>query len=360
VAKTALLVPNLLTWDGSRPVIGGLERYTWELLDVARQVGLDIEVHQNGNNDWEREVNGFRIIGHGLAQLALAAVPEEVSQRGYRILYGSILQVPCVYQQGSVVVSHGVWWDGVSTTPEYRAQMFQVCRQALQKAALVVSCDYSFLNVIRALLPDVADKIEVIPNFVDPKVFYPRERKALEITLLYPRRLDDCRGIDLFLQAGVQLIKDFPQVKLYLAVDWNHPQYNQKVDAVVNSLTDPERVKIGTYSFAEMPEVYRQADIVVIPSRYSEGFSFSCLEAMASGCAVVATQVGGMTNLVLDGYNGLLVPPRAESILHACRRLIQDQSLRMELGEKARSTALAFSRQRWRAAWAEVLKQYYV
>ena len=58
-----------------------------------------------------------------------------------------------------------------------------------------------------------------------------------------------------------------------------------------------------------MPQVYRYADIVLIPTKAAEGTSLSCLEAMASGRAVIAGCVGGLSDLIVDGYNGLLLRP---------------------------------------------------
>ena len=56
------------------------------------------------------------------------------------------------------------------------------------------------------------------------------------------------------------------------------------------------------------------ADVAVVPTLYSEGTSLSCIEAMCAASAVLVTGVGGLSNLVLDDYNGLLVPPTREAL----------------------------------------------
>jgi glycosyltransferase involved in cell wall biosynthesis len=112
--------------------------------------------------------------------------------------------------------------------------------------------------------------------------------------------------------------------------------------------------------FDEMPEVYRAADIVVIPTVYAEGTSLACLEAMACGKAVVATFVGGLPELIMDGYNGLLVEPTAAGVRAGIERLLSDSSLRIRLGRRAVSTARAFDITRWRARWRDLLRTFWL
>ena len=71
-----------------------------------------------------------------------------------------------------------------------------------------------------------------------------------------------------------------------------------------------------------------------------EGFGVTCLEAMAHGKPVVASAVGGLLDLVVDGETGLLVPPRDPAALRrALERLLSDPELRRRLGAAARERA---------------------
>jgi glycosyltransferase involved in cell wall biosynthesis len=102
--------------------------------------------------------------------------------------------------------------------------------------------------------------------------------------------------------------------------------------------------------------IHEAFHIAVVPSLASEGTSLALVEAMAAGCAVIATNVGGMTNVVLDGYNGRLVDPDIESLTDALVGLVRDQDGRSKLAERAAETAReAFSLDRWKCRWSEVL-----
>ena len=93
---------------------------------------------------------------------------------------------------------------------------------------------------------------------------------------------------------------------------------------------------LGYLPRAEVLEHYRRAAVVVCPSR-RDGFPLACAEAMAYGCAVVATSVGGLPDMVIDGETGLLVPPRDSVALRAAiDRLVTDPELRRRLAAAAR------------------------
>jgi glycosyltransferase involved in cell wall biosynthesis len=91
----------------------------------------------------------------------------------------------------------------------------------------------------------------------------------------------------------------------------------------------------------DVPALLARSDVFVLSSR-SEGLPVSVLEAMAAGLPVVASSVGGLAELVVDGESGMLVPPGdPESLASALRRLIDDHQLRQELGAAARARARA-------------------
>jgi glycosyltransferase involved in cell wall biosynthesis len=89
----------------------------------------------------------------------------------------------------------------------------------------------------------------------------------------------------------------------------------------------------------ELQGLYARAAVVACPSR-REGFGVACLEAMAHGRPVVATDVGGLRDLVVDGETGIVVPPRDPAALRgALERLLADRELRRRLGAAGRERA---------------------
>ncbi len=92
----------------------------------------------------------------------------------------------------------------------------------------------------------------------------------------------------------------------------------------------------GWLPYDELERLYSRAAVVACPS-HREGFGVVCAEAMAHGRPVVASAVGGLRDLVVDGETGLLVPPHDINALRsALQRLLDDRELRRRLGAAAR------------------------
>jgi glycosyltransferase involved in cell wall biosynthesis len=87
----------------------------------------------------------------------------------------------------------------------------------------------------------------------------------------------------------------------------------------------------------DVPDLLHAMDIFVLPS-HSEGLSLALLEAMAAGLPVIATAVGGLPEVVTDGDNGLLIPPRdAGALAGALERLLANLAFAQRLGANARA-----------------------
>jgi len=91
----------------------------------------------------------------------------------------------------------------------------------------------------------------------------------------------------------------------------------------------------------DVPELLRQLDVFVLSS-ISEGISLTLLEAMATALPVVATDVGGNPEVVVDGETGYIVPPQnPEEMARKLLMLINDEYQRRQMGEKGRARVLA-------------------
>jgi glycosyltransferase involved in cell wall biosynthesis len=105
----------------------------------------------------------------------------------------------------------------------------------------------------------------------------------------------------------------------------------------------------------DMPAVYRQTDIFVLPSQ-NEGMSIALLEAMASGLPVVVTDTGGTAELVQDEVDGYVVPwADVLALTRVLATLVQDEQLRQRMGKESRRVAQQFD---WSSVSWEYLELY--
>ena len=115
-----------------------------------------------------------------------------------------------------------------------------------------------------------------------------------------------------------------------------------------------------SYESCDSYQIHKDKDIAVVPTTGSEGTSLSLLEAMASNCACICTDIGGMTNIVLNNFNGLIVPASdSQELLSALLRLVDDKYLRTEIAANGLNTvASSFSFELWKERWTAVLSKY--
>ncbi|HSF40187.1 MAG TPA: glycosyltransferase, partial [Thermoanaerobaculia bacterium] len=355
-----VLTPAFFDARGERVFRGGAERYLVELGKVVRGLGHSIEVFQLAQGEpWTREVDGLPV--HGLPardytlleRAALTATGTRPELTVHLAFYtaGPDTTGP------ALGVSHGVYWDdpGSQAPSQFRWHREHVL-QAVEHLDGMVSVDTNTINWVGATSSRLAGKMVYIPNFVDLEDFRPVPRpEGARTVLLFPRRLVAARGFWLVAEILPRLLARHPEIEFHFVGDAAGAE-----EAEVRRLValDPERVRWTSLPPERMPEAYQAADVVLIPTLWSEGTSLSCLEAQASGRAVIATRVGGLPDLVLPGYNGLLIEPNAAALEAAALRLLADPGLRERLAAKGLETVQGFGIERWREHWEDLLRTY--
>jgi glycosyltransferase involved in cell wall biosynthesis len=188
-----------------------------------------------------------------------------------------------------------------------------LARGVLRGARLVIAASNDLAERARAL---GAREVRVIPSGIDLPERVGTEAAPAEV--LYAGRLSPEKGL-------LELLDAAQGLNLVVAGD--------------GPLRDRVPFARGFVPHDELQELYARAAVVACPSR-REGFGVACLEAMAHGRPVVATSVGGLLDLVVDGETGFVVPPRDPAALRsALARLLADPDLRRRLGVAGRERA---------------------
>jgi glycosyltransferase involved in cell wall biosynthesis len=145
-------------------------------------------------------------------------------------------------------------------------------------------------------------------------------------------RLSIEKGVDIFLQAAARVLLELPSTRFVVAGEGPD---RDKLESMIDELKIRGSVlMLGRRD--DMPSVYASLDIMASASR-EEGLPIAILEGMASRLPVVATAVGEVPTIVLDGRTGILVPPKnAESLADAIVMLLRNPDEQRRLGAAAR------------------------
>jgi glycosyltransferase involved in cell wall biosynthesis len=193
-------------------------------------------------------------------------------------------------------------------------------------------------------------KIVVIPNGVDLSRFAATGdraelRRALGVSadtklVAVVSRLTALKGIEDFIDAAASVAKNRRDVRFLIVGEpspINNRGYVDALQARTVRLGIADRV-IFTGLRSDVPALLSAVDVSVMPS-LNEALSNVLLESMAAGAAVVATDVGGTAEALVNGRNGILIPPaRPQVMAEAILRLVDNPSVARELGADAQRT----------------------
>ncbi|HZN75413.1 MAG TPA: glycosyltransferase [Micromonosporaceae bacterium] len=215
---------------------------------------------------------------------------------------------------------------------------------------VIAQCTDEVAELVRLGIP--RGRIDVVPSGVDTDRFTTRGRAAprgRRFRILSVGRFVDRKGYDDVIRALPAVPKaEFVLIGGPPAAELDTDPLARRLRALARECGVGNRVRlVGSVPREEMPKWYRSADVVAATPWY-EPFGLTPLEAMACGVPVVATAVGGLTDTVVDGVTGDLVPPRDPDALgDALRGLAEDRQRRMAYAAAAIDrTRARYSRQR--------------
>lgn len=175
------------------------------------------------------------------------------------------------------------------------------------------------------------EKIVVINRWVNMDKFKladPEKRKKSN-TIVSVGRISPSKGYEYLIESFKKIIRQNPYLKLKIVgtPDKSKLDYFQSLKTLVNRFSLSHNVEFSGFR-QDIENVLSEAKIAIAPSIIEEAFPRAVLEASACGIPVVATNVGGVSEIIEDGVNGLLVEPgNSEEIANAVLRLIKEPAL---------------------------------
>ena len=348
---TVLLVGPLLPTGGVtryvRQLLGWSGRYSYHCFNCARppKTALTQEVGYAMilSAGWARAVRGALITLRNLALFPHAVRTSECSLVhvcgiNHWVFWENACYVVAARALGRKVTMHyldslDLYWQS-SGTIERAAIRWVLSRLD----ALFVLSGVAATTAAEMGLSPVTT---VVPSSVQVDAYQRAPRKTSDgglTTVLFVGGLDPMRkGLPDVLAAGRLLADEALPLRIVLTGQAGLDDVERLAPGL------PARMNLdfrGYPSDAEMVALYASSDMLILPS-HDEGLPYVIIEALASGLPVVASDIGGISDAVRDGVNGILIEPgAADQLADAMRRLSLDAQYRRELGERARQIAV--------------------
>ncbi|MCI8871323.1 MAG: glycosyltransferase [Lachnospiraceae bacterium] len=184
------------------------------------------------------------------------------------------------------------------------------------------------------------NKIPVIYNGIDLSRCIPKKDYSIgdKIILLHIGRFSEQKNHKGLLEAFQKIHSEYPMCILQLI---GSGEKETEIRGYIESMGLSKYVQM----LGEQSNVFtflHDADIFLLPSNY-EGMPMTIIEAMGTGVPIVATLVGGISDMLTDGINANLIKCDAELIYKACKKLIDDMELRKKYGKSALDESKKFS-----------------
>ena len=275
-----------------------------------------------------------------------------------------------------VLHMHGEWLTQLNPS---------LIKQRLSKVDLILGCSNYLTEKIRSRFPDLASHCQTVYNGVNVERFVKgdcsvKNQETSNPNLLFVGRVSPEKGVHLLLDAFKQVTAHYPEATLAIVGLKSAAQMevivglsdDPKVQDLVSFYSGESYISqlrkrlptqiasqvsfVGHLPQTKLLDYYHRADLLVNPS-LSESFGMSLIEAMATEVPVVASRVGGMTEVVAEGKTGLLVEANdvsalAEAILH----LLSNLDLREAMGKAGRQRVVELFQ--WERVAESLLQQY--
>ena len=295
----------------------------------VKVIGLPALGEQD-HGDFERDID--TMIAAVRREHAVAPFDILHAQYGYPTGWAVLLAsaetgVPCVV---SIQGGDGHWVGSCCETH------YQAFGRVLDHAGALLIGGESFISEVSERMSVPRSRFTRVPGAVDTASFRPGHEVGVvgaRPRLLYHGRVDRRKGVLDFIEA-VGLLRQWG-VACEAIVSGIGPDVAAAQDLARAMRFEPDALRFtGGADYAATPAIYAAADIFASPT-YSEGFSNTILEAMASGLPVASCAVVGVTDCLRHDDNGLLtqagdVPAHAEAL----RRLIEDEPLRRRIATR--------------------------
>jgi glycogen synthase len=343
----------LLSSEGFWPHIGGVEVLAAKLVDALSARGHEFSVVAQSDESLPDEASyrgttirrlpfleaatgrdpGLTLrVRKGFAEVKRAFRPDVVHI--YHANFNSLFHLMTIaaHPAPTLVTVHGEFPDNVMAPDG-------IIQPLLVSSAWVTACSATSLARTRRQVPEIVPRSSLIMNALEPPPVAPAPLTFDPPLLVCVGRLrTNEKGFDLAIAAMPAILERYPRARLLIAGDG--PVRAELAQQIADMRLGAHVERLGWIHPDKIAAFMNEATLVLMPSRVPEGFGLVALQAAQMGRPVVATRVGGVPEVVLDGETGVLVESEdVAGLARAVVSLLDDPARAQRLGRAAATRA---------------------
>lgn len=343
----SLLCPELVRLGNQVSLLTGSvegvkNEYVYEGVEINRTPLLDLNwLSSRGLEDLERDVE------ETIKKFLERVRPDVIHVHNFH--YFSKLHALAVERWAKekgiplILTAHNTWDDG----------LFLELTLDIKWDHIIAVSDYIKKQLIGTGIDE--NKITTIHHGIDTNRFSPSSsdfvfkkfpRLQGRRIIFHPARMGIAKGCDDSVKALRVIRERFPDVILVLAgtnyiIDWVNTQQKEVayILHLIHKFGLEDYVFIDFFTHEVIHHMYQASEFAIYPSKFDEPFGLATIESMACGKPIIVTNMGGMVEVVKDGFNGFVIPVKdTQALAEKAILLLSKPFLKNELGLNARKT----------------------
>jgi glycosyltransferase involved in cell wall biosynthesis len=350
------------------PVIGGAETVIRNLATELNRNGIQTDIMTfNMNKKWKPRWQGKEQRDDGIKIIRIPALNWFPTAHSNRITFGVNL-IPGRFTKHlknyDVLHFHGedltlpLFSYNVKKPKIFHSHGFSLdfCKNFVGRLILKNIADL-YISISRRMTNEYAqlgipsNKIRYLPNAVDVKLFRSSKEKDNDL-ILFIGRVNFNKGLHVLLDSLHHVTRPVHLV-IIGPCSWDVAYFKRMQQRIIDeNIKGMHKITyVGAQEKASVATWLRRATIYVSPS-FVEAFASSIMEALSSGTAVIATDVGGVSEVITHGKNGILVPPNSPiKLAESIQYLLDNEDVRVRLARRGRRDVV------WRFCQEVVVKR---
>lgn len=342
--------------------------YIKRIHDIYKDLGYDVDllVYQSGKNKIEKIFEMVKFISN---------INTKINQSGYDLInvqYPFLSAIPFRFKSIKCPVITTIHGSDVNHNTSLKRLLGGFTLDLIKKSdAVIVNTDF-FKRVLLKKVDIPEYKVKRSPaGGYDGNLFHPNSKLSEDNSRInsdrilwigFAARLIEMKGWRIVLEAFRRLKQDERYKNLGLMIAGDGPDLT-KIKSEINILSDrvsPSHMKVlGNLSGENLAEYYRKLDVFVFPTLLEESLGLVGIESLASGTPVIASDIGGIKEYMMEGVNGYLIEPgNADSLVNALKRFFGlADSERMIMRNNAAESVSQYEKSQVSIGLDQIIKQ---